>query len=373
MSEPLKVCVCGGGSLAHVLVGVLNSGGAEVRVLTRQPARWREVRVLYRDELEVRGRASRASGDAAEVAAGADVIIIAVPSYARPEVLRQIRPHLKEGAWVGAFPGFGGFDWLARSILGEGVNIFGSQRIPYVCKKISYGESVSLTGIRPQLFMAAHPSARVTEISRLVADALNMRVIPMGNYLCVNLSLSNPTFHPARLYSLFRDWEEGVTYPRKALFYDDWDDTATEVFGRFDQEIQDICRAIPLDFGYVKPIVQHYEVPTLAQLTDKIRNIAALRGRPAPLAQTPRGYVPDFNTSYFTEDIPYGLVVIRSVAEIAGVPTPMMDEVIGWAQRLTGAEYLVDGCLKGASVGGLPIPQNFGINTLDQLVRAAVA
>ncbi len=38
-------------------------------------------------------------------------------------------------------------------------------------------------------------------------------------------------------------------------------------------------------------------------------------------------FVPNFKYRYLMEDIPFGLVVMRGVASIAGVATPNMDKV----------------------------------------------
>ena len=42
------------------------------------------------------------------------------------------------------------------------------------------------------------------------------------------------------------------------------------------------------------------------------------------------GYVPDFNSRYFTEDFPYGLYSIVKVAKDINFSTPVIDEVYQW-------------------------------------------
>jgi hypothetical protein len=83
----------------------------------------------------------------------------------------------------------------------------------------------------------------------------------------------------------------------------------------------------------------------------------------------PGRFVPDFAYRYMTEDVPYGLVVTKAVAELAGVETPMIDEVVTWAQSVTGRRYLVGGKLEGPDAKGLPIPQNHGISTSADLIE----
>ena len=76
----------------------------------------------------------------------------------------------------------------------------------------------------------------------------------------------------------------------------------------------------------------------------------------------------DFKARYLAEDVPFGLVVLRGLAELAGAATPNLDRVITWAQERLGRQYLVDGDLSGAHLAETRAPQVYGINTLAQLV-----
>ena len=48
---------------------------------------------------------------------------------------------------------------------------------------------------------------------------------------------------------------------------------------------------------------------------------------------------------YFTEDIPYGLLLIKAFAELTETPTPAIDDVINWAQNIMGKRYIHNGRL----------------------------
>jgi len=77
------------------------------------------------------------------------------------------------------------------------------------------------------------------------------------------------------------------------------------------------------------------------------------------------GFMPNFRYRYFSEDIPVGLMVTRGVAELAGVPTPHMDEVIVACQTWMGKEYLKDGRVGGANVGETRAPQVYGHTSIE--------
>ena len=57
--------------------------------------------------------------------------------------------------------------------------------------------------------------------------------------------------------------------------------------------------------------------------------------------QSDGSYMPNFKVRYLTQDIPYGLLYNRGVAELAGVKTPNIDEVIEFSQKKIGKTYLV--------------------------------
>jgi NAD/NADP octopine/nopaline dehydrogenase, alpha-helical domain/Ketopantoate reductase PanE/ApbA len=369
----VRVAVCGGGSLAHAVAAVLGAREElDVRVLTRQPQRWsRKVRGIYLDIAEIRGIVALASSEPQEVVAGADMVVLCVPSCARGQVLTAIAPFLETNAWVGSFPGFGGFDWQARSILGAEARVFGLQRVPYVRKTISYGEAVWISGIRPRLVLGALPSSEAPALARLVEELMGIPTDPTPSYLPVTMSASNPVFHPARTYSAFSNLDDGAVLPERRLFYEDWDDAASLAYLALDDELQSVCRALKTDMSAAQPIRAHYGVDDAPSLTRRIQSLRSLRDRYLPLAPAADGYGLDVHTSYFTEDIPYGLLVIKAVADVADVSTPAIDAALHWAQRVMRRRYLVGDRLQGPDVIGLPLPRRFGLSTAEALVAAA--
>lgn len=79
-------------------------------------------------------------------------------------------------------------------------------------------------------------------------------------------------------------------------------------------------------------------------------------------------WVPDFGYRYLTEDVPFGLVVTKGLAELAGVPTPETDRVLAWCQEKLGKEFIVGSELKGKDLALSRAPQAYGYKSLDDLV-----
>ena len=78
---------------------------------------------------------------------------------------------------------------------------------------------------------------------------------------------------------------------------------------------------------------------------------------------------PDFTCRYLTEDVPYGLVVIRGIAEIVGLHTPNIDNLLRWCQQKMGKEYLVNSKVQGKDVASSGAPQSYGLTTLESIIQ----
>ena len=372
----MKIAICGGGNVAHVMAGLLSQReGLEIRVLTRKPELWdKSIRVLDDQDQSTIGRPHLISNQASETIPGADLVILALPAYARAAVLSTIAAHLTGNVWVGSFPGSGGFNWLAQKALqGASANIaiFGAQRVPYISRIIHYGREVFGSAKKEGIAIAAIPQSRSSEIASILEDVLQMPVNCLNNFLEITLATSNPILHPPRMYTLFHDYEAGNFWQESILFYEGWNNAASELLIRMDREVHDIFARIPLELSGISPLLKHYGVHDAKELTHKISGITSFKGITTPMLETKDGFIPDFQSRYFTEDIPFGLLILKGVAVITGTATPTIDTVLTWAQKMMHKEYIVGGELAGKDISTTPIPQNVDIITIDDLVLRA--
>ncbi|WP_233445127.1 NAD/NADP octopine/nopaline dehydrogenase family protein [Paraburkholderia caribensis] len=309
------------------------------------------------------------SDDPADVVTDAEMVILAIPHMARESTLRRIAPFLDSGTWLAGVPGFGGLIWTARLVLGPDQRVLGLQRVPYVRKVVSYGEVVWVSGIRPQLFVATVPSAEAPKAAILLQAMLNIPTKPLNHFLDVCLSNSNPIFHPSRLYSLWTRETSDLVWRHRPQFYEEWDEPASRVYLACESDLQAIAASCPTDLSDRQTLLEHYGVKTSSEVTETIRRIAALRDRPVPMREVDGGWTPDLHTYYFTEDIPYGIVIQRALAEIVKVSTPMLDEVISWAQSWMKKTWLDAGGNIAVDALSLPVPQRLGVRDAKDLVE----
>ena len=112
-----------------------------------------------------------------------------------------------------------------------------------------------------------------------------------------------------------------------------------------------------------------HDISDKSTLYKAIQTNAAFQGIKHPVKTTEDGkFVPDFTHRYMTEDVPYGLVVIRGIAEIVGVQTRNIDKVLKWCQEKIGKEYLVNSKLQGKDVASSRAPQRYGFTSLESIL-----
>jgi hypothetical protein len=388
----MQITICGGGNAAHVLVALI-SAKQDYRVNVYTPLR-NEVESWHRgieagggitltgDDGTLLGRPEQVSDDPSSVIPGSQLVLLSLPAFVHEIIMRDIAPYLDEGTWIGALPARGGFDWCARdvpSIEERSAVLFGLQTLPWACRIQEYGRAVAILGTKTEVDLAAWPVSYADEIAALLGDLLGVTMRPTGNFLSLTLASTGQIIHPGIMYGLFRDWD-GRPYVEAPIFYHNVDAMTADILQRLSDEVQSLCarleeRITNLDLSSVLPLYDWIR----RAYGDRISDCSSLQrcfvtndgyaGLLAPMRSSNDGLVPDFKSRYLIEDVPYGLVVTRGIAELADLPTPMTDRIITWAQGVLENEYLVDGKLRGASVAGSRAPQRYGFRSLDEVVH----
>jgi opine dehydrogenase len=72
---------------------------------------------------------------------------------------------------------------------------------------------------------------------------------------------------------------------------------------------------------------------------------------------------------FFTEDIPFGLCILRNIGDLLGIELPFTSKLILWHQKFMNKEYLKEGYLNKDLFDETGIPSRYGINDADKLVE----
>jgi NAD/NADP octopine/nopaline dehydrogenase, alpha-helical domain/Ketopantoate reductase PanE/ApbA len=391
--EPMQVTICGCGNLGHVFAGLLSarqdlrvnlcvSSVEKVQLLEQGMAAQGGI-LVKRREGDVLARPHLVTAEPEIAIPGSRLILLCVPSHVEEEVLNKIVPFLDEDTYIGAIPGPGGFNWKAKYVLtqhNKNAVIFSLAAIPWMCKTVKPGEEVNVLGTKQINGQVTVPSERTQEVSELMNKLLLMPVLDLENFLNITLYPGNQLLHTAISYDLFHNWD-GTPLPEPPLFYEEITEEAANLLQAMDYEVQVLCRTLeqktpnlnlcavlPLGFsiqsGYGDDIIDK------SSLRSMVATNRAYAGIRTPMLKVEGGYIPNFQSRFFLEDVPHGLVVLKGIAELAGVATPTIDKILIWTQAKMGCEYLVDGKLQGKDVSHSGYPQRYGLNSLNELMES---
>jgi len=327
----MRICICGGGNLGHVVAGFLASqSDNQVSVLTRRPENWANILEVIDPDGKVYNGSIYPTDNVSQAIADADMVFICLPGFAIHDELVKISPYLKSDAKVGTVVSSTGFFFEAFKVLPNHIGLFGFQRVPFICRTIEYGHKAELKGYKSSLSMAVEQVDDKEALRIMIENLFKTPIKLLRSYYEVSLSNSNPLLHTSRLYTMFKNWEEGVVYDRNPQFYSEWTIDASELYIQMDNELQELLKVLPVDKGSIPPVLEYYESHDAESLTDKLNTIPAFKGIYSPMKKVEGGYVPDFNSRYFTEDIPYGMRFIIETAEKYQISIPTIDKVYKW-------------------------------------------
>ena len=380
-----KITVCGGGNGAQTLVPIaVHNLGCPVDVyapFADEAARLRagvatKGGISVIGGVEGKARPRWISADPAEVIPGSDVVVLVLPAFAHESTLREIMPFLDEGAWVGAIPARGGFDYCAVPMLRSGkrndVGLFGVQTLPWACRIREYGEVVHILGVKKFVDAATRPAPKVEQIAPLLERMLGLSVGVAASFLALTLANTGQLIHPGIMYGLFVDWDGASFHADKVpLFYQGLNEKAAQTLTGLSDDMQSIRARLEPAFDL--SAVRSLKAWLLRSYGEAIGDQSSLRrafvsnraydGLKAPMREaSPGQFVPDFYARYLAEDVPFGLVVSQAIGDLAGVDTPTIDRVIDWAGTQLGKDYV------GRDADQARIPQKCGLESIKDLI-----
>ncbi|GAB4433918.1 MAG: hypothetical protein Kow0031_15570 [Anaerolineae bacterium] len=330
----------------------------------------------------VTGRPRRVSANPAEVIPGSQLVLLALPAFAHGGTLQVIAPYLQPDAAIGALPSRSGFDYQARAILADAspVRLFGLQTLPWACRITRYGESVEVLGTKAAVDAAVSPAAQADALLPELAALLGLALKPVASFLTLTLANTGQLIHPGIMYGLGRGREaETFAAADIPLFYQGVDEPTAATLQALSDEVQAITAAVAASHPHFNPreVLSLYDwlrhsYPTSiadpTSLQSAFNTNHAYAGLKLPARPVgPETFAIDYTARYLAEDVPYGLAVLRGIAQLAGTPTPTIDAVILWAQERLGREYLRNGSLSGADVALTRAPQAYAISDLARV------
>ena len=173
-----QVCIVGGGNAAHALAALLPSRGIrtawytsygdEAEKINAELTKHQTISAVFAPSNtpngHIQGRPEIVSASTKDVIPTSDVLLLPTPSFAYAPILHEIRDHIRKGTFIGVTPGQGGFDWLAREILGESlfaeITFFAIMPMPFNCRITEFGHSVAVQTYKKHYRIGVVPESK---------------------------------------------------------------------------------------------------------------------------------------------------------------------------------------------------------------------
>lgn len=370
MKDKLNICIVGGGNSTHSLIPLLSNSGHDVSLLTRNPGKWSsEVSMEYTDMLgnvldTLVGSLKQASDIPEDLIPQADVILLSLPVSKYRLILNTIAPYIDRGkkVYVGTIYGQGGFNWMMEQVIQDyelsNIAYFAIGLLPWITRTKVYGEIGINYGSKAVNVIAVKPQSEFKALKDNLLDSLCFNYFGKGEFmlsslfLALTLSVDNQIIHLSRLYGLFKThggiWSDQISVP---LFYRDFDDVSAKIMQKLDADYSKIREALisiypQKDFSFMLDYLGLERLSyssSNSDIKESFVTSSTLGLIPTPTVKNPEGlYIFDKDHRFFTDDLYYGLVIAKWFAINLHLETPMLDEIIHWAQDFIRDTVLAD-------------------------------
>lgn len=367
----MKICVVGAGNIGLALTSVLALQNKHDVVLYTKKS-FNPSELVFKDieaGTEYENLNFVTETDLETALANADYIFCTYPAFLRKDFIDKAAPYISSGSKIGFVPGYGGAEYMCNSLVDKGVTIFGLQRVPFVARQENQ-KLATILSRKEQLFAAAIPKNQTDIVCNDLEMLIGIPTVALKEYMAVTLTPSNPLLHLTGLYNVFKDYKEGDYYDRQLMFYAEWNDETSELLLEYDKELQEICSKLaPLNLEEVVSLKEYYESPNAQAMTQKLKSIKAFEVVQVPLCKKDNKYYPDFNSRMFIEDFPYGIAIIKYFAILTNVETPAIDTILEFYKDKTDICYFNQDNTPGKDFEKSGVPSNFGLNTLEEIIK----
>jgi len=344
------VAVLGGGNGGHAVAANLSLAGFKVNFFELPQFADSFEKVLRTKEIQIQGisidgvaKLNLATTDIQQAIKDAEVIFVITPAFGHKAMAEVCAPFVQDGQIIVLMPGSGG------SL--EFVNIFKQRKVK---REVTFAESCTLPyGARLKgpghvsvlinaviLPTGIFPSKKTGEVIPKLKPFYPM-ITPAKDVLEAAINNPNPIVHPvATLLSATRiEHSKGEFY----LYTEGMTPAVARAYESLNQERLSICKALGYKLHHWDNLeFKNYNLgETEEECRYRILNTSmdAAFGKDGIYAGIKMKGPEHLKDRFVTEDVPYGMVLLSTLGDLLGVPTPTHDAVIQLASVINRTDY----------------------------------
>jgi len=352
----MKITIVGSGHGGCAMAAVQAMRGHKVNIIKLSQAIHNENFALLRQRRTIQLSGMEGSGEfplgqvtnePSEAVPDAELVLVYYVANYHPMVAERLAPHLQRDQCVVLNPGYGGsllFEKALKAAGNDSIPLFAEfETLPYSCR-INAPGSVRIESLNVRHPFAAYPASRSREFIDRFSSVLG-ECPPRTHLLEVALHNPNLLIHTIGVLmnvALVENEDRPIH-----MYRDGFPPSMRNLIRRLDDDKMDVLEKLGA------PRVPYFDEFQARTFLERDEDFQA--GFMHYASEAPGGpYSVDHR--YVTEDVPMGLVLLHSLGEAAGVPTPVCDSLVHiasgflpehdfWAEGRT-MESLWDGSLE---------------------------
>jgi len=344
------VAVLGGGNGGHAVAANLSLNGYKVNFFELPQFAEPFERVLRTKEIRIEGisidgtaKLNLATTDMQQAIKETEIIFVVTPAFGHKAMAEACAPFVQDGQIIVLMPGSGG------SL--EFVKIFKQRKVK---REITFAETCTLPyGARLKssghvsVFIHAvilptgvFPSKRTNEVIPKLKQYYPI-ITPAKDVMEAAINNPNPIVHPvATLLSATRiEHAKGEFY----LYAEGMTPSVARAYESLNQERLSICKALGYKLYHWDNL--EFRDYNLGETEEECRyrilntSMDAAFGKDGIYAGIKMKGPEHMKDRYVTEDVPYGMVLLSTLGNLLGVPTPTHDAVIQLSSVVNRTDY----------------------------------
>ncbi|WP_311212585.1 MULTISPECIES: NAD/NADP octopine/nopaline dehydrogenase family protein [unclassified Arthrobacter] len=332
-----SIAIVGAGNVGQAITGHMVLQGHDVRLFSRWEKDFEAIIANNGIDLsgDVEGHANKPTltTDLDDAIVGADVVIVAAPAFAHAYLSERLAALLEPEQLVVFQP----------SVLGSSVELARhfalAQRTPcliaetptslYTCR-LRGPAQVFIGAIKQAVHLATIPHASSQDALDRLSHYFGDRYIAGSDTLSVGLGNCNAIYHVPPAVLNIKTVEDADARPHHTLVTP----RVAEVINALDQERLALAEALGVKTPSFWEFLESAYGVTEGTHVERIVQGYGRQAFPEPDSLTHR---------YFTEDIPFGLVIWSSLAKQIGLPLPLTDSFIKISGLICGTDFEAEG------------------------------
>ena len=344
------IAVLGGGNGGHAVAANLSLAGFKVNFFELPQFAESFEKVLRTKEIQIQGisidgvaKLNLATTDIQQAIKDAEVIFVITPAFGHKAMAEVCAPFVQDGQIIVLMPGSGG------SL--EFVNIFKQRKVK---REVTFAESCTLPyGARLKgpghvsvlinamiLPTGVFPSKKTEEVIPKLKQFYPM-ITPAKDVLEAAINNPNPIVHPvATLLSATRIEHSKGEF---CLYAEGMTPAVARAYESLNQERLSICKTLGYKLYHWDNL--EFKDYNLGETEEECRyrilntSMDAAFGKDGIYAGIKMKGPEHLKDRYVTEDVPYGMVLLSTLGDLLGVPTPTHDAVIQLASVINRTDY----------------------------------